>query len=114
MKTSEKEPGPEKVKIMSSISRRIDTNEKQLRKGRLEEPRAPDLIILKPLGDNMTDEDILGPKETWITYQKQLEAGRKKYPVGMSRTIVIELDVGKEYQAGKQLKATKNNQKSKN
>ncbi len=98
---------------MSSIIRRIDTIEKQLSIGRHEEPLAPDLIICVLLGGKMTDEDraILGPEETWITYQEQLEAGREENPAGMSRIIIIELYVDKEYQARKQLKATKNNEK---
>jgi hypothetical protein len=97
---------------MRNISRRIDTIEKQLSIGRHEEPHAPDLIICVRLGRSMTDEDraILGPTESWITYQEQLQAGRKENPAGMSRTITIKLYVDKEYQAREQLKATKNNQ----
>ncbi len=105
---------------MSSIIRRIDTIEKQLSIGRHEEPRAPDLIICLQHGRSMTakDEAILGPKETWITYQEQLQAGQKENlkdnSAGLPGIIIIELDADKEYQARKQLKTTKNNEKPEN
>ena len=56
--------------------------------------------------------DKLGPVETWITYQEQLQAGQeanaeylKNNPYGLPEIIVIELDAGKEYQARGQQKA---------
>jgi len=101
---------------VSSISRRIGTIEKQLSIGRHKEPRAPDLIICVLLGRSMTAEDraILGPKETWITYQEQLQAGREENPAGLPGIITIKLYADKEYQAREQLKTTKNNEKPEN
>lgn len=108
---------------MRNISRRIDTIEKRLSVGQHEKPRAPDMIICVLLGRSMTDEDRarLGPTETWITYQEQLQAGKnanaeylKNNPFGLPKVITIKLDAHKEYQAREQLKATENNQLSEN
>ena len=105
---------------MSSISRRIDTIEKQLSIGRHEEPKPPEVILCLLGGRIITveDEAILGPTETWITYQKQLQAGQrenlKENSAGLPGIITIELDADKEYQAREQLKATKNNEKPEN
>lgn len=96
---------------MSNIKRRIDTIEKRLSLGQHEKRLCPPLIIHKPT--NATDKDIesLGPVETWITYQKQLQAQQKANterlkdnPYGLGATIVIDLDVDEEYKARGQLK----------
>ena len=65
---------------MRNINRRVNNIEKRLNLGRNKESTLPP-IILSVLGENSItkDKDIgkLGPKETWITYQKQLRAGEK-------------------------------------
>jgi hypothetical protein len=100
---------------MRDINRRINTIEKQLSLGQHEKRLRPTLIICSAA--NSTDKDIesLGPLETWITYQEQLQAGQeanaeylKNNPYGLSKTIVIELDVEKEYQGREQLKGQSN------
>jgi hypothetical protein len=92
---------------MSYIHRRINTVEKKLRLGRHEEPIPPRVVII--LNRNPpTAEDLekLGPEETWITYQEQLqtqEEANAKYmkdnPCGLPACIKIGIDVDKEYQA---------------
>ena len=62
------------------------------------------------------NEQKLGPKEKWITYQEQLQPQLKANaehlkdnPYGLPAIIKIELDVDREYQA-RQRKTTKSNQ----
>ena len=89
---------------MRNISRRINTIEKQLSLGQHKKQLPPTLIIHTPT--NSTDKDIesLGPEETWITYQEQLQAKQKANPACLGATIVIDLHVDKEYQARERLK----------
>ncbi len=93
---------------MSNISRRINTIEKQLNVGQHKKPSWPPMIVcLYSETETMAEgRDKLGPVETWITYQEQLQAGQeanaeylKNNPYGLPKNIVIELDAGKEYQA---------------
>jgi hypothetical protein len=64
---------------MSNISRRISTIEKKLKVGRHREPAFPRVNIVLFGGREITDEDRqkLGPIQTWITYQEQLQAGER-------------------------------------
>lgn len=102
---------------MRNISRRINTIEKQLSLGQHEKRPQTTLIIHTPT--NSTDKDIerLGLEEKWITYQKQLQAQQKANaerlkdnPNNLGATIIIDLDVEKEYQAREQLKGQSNAQ----
>jgi len=104
---------------MRNISRRIDTVEKKLSVGKRRKPTFPTTILCLAGGHtaNAEDKQKLGPKETWITYQEQLqpqqkanEEYQKENPDGLPAIIKIELDADKEYKARKQRKATKNNQ----
>ena len=101
---------------MRNISTRINTVEKRLSLGRHKKPPLLPFIIMAPT--NATDKDIekLGPAKTWITYQEQLQAQQKANaerlkdnPNSLGAIIVIDVNVDKEYQTRKQLKATKNN-----
>lgn len=98
---------------MNQISRRINTIEKKLRTGKHQEQAYPPIIITLQTGRNITAEDRqeLGPTETWITYQEQLQAIEKdnaEYMEGRLPPVAeIELNVDSEYQA----RATKSNQK---
>ena len=98
---------------MRDISRRINTVEKKLSLRRHKKPTLPPIIVLTGY-TTAEDVDKLGPVETWITYQEQLQAGEKanaEYlkdnPGGLPEIITIELDVDKECKA----RATKSNQK---
>lgn len=102
---------------MRNISRRINTIEKQLSLGQHKRPEQRPLILtLRSESEVKTEgQNNLGPVETWITYQEQLQAGQeanaeylKNNPYGLPATIVIELDTGKEYQARGQLKGQSN------
>jgi hypothetical protein len=99
---------------MSNISRRINTIEKKLKTGKHQEQPHPTIAIAVHRGRKMTADERqkLGPVDTWITYQEQLQAGQeanaeylKDNPYGLPKPIVIELDVDKEYQAREQQKA---------
>ena len=101
---------------MRNISRRINTVEKQLSLGQHEKQirLLPPLIFAEPTNLMAKDIEKLGPVETWITYQEQLQAQEKgnaehlkDNPNGLGAAIIIDLDVDKEYQA----RATKSNQK---
>lgn len=103
---------------MSDIHRRINTIERKLSLKQHEKPTLPPFIVCLESGNSAREQsEALGPIETWITYQEQLQAGSKanaEYlkdnPGRLSKFITIELDVDKEYQA----RATKNNQMPKN
>jgi len=102
---------------MSNIKRRIDTIEKQLNLGKHETRfrLCPPVITTAPTNSGGKDIDKLGPLETWITYQEQLQTQEKANaehlkdnPTSFGAAIFIRLDVDKEYQA-RQRKTTKNN-----
>ena len=104
---------------MRDISRRINTIEKQLSLGQHEKQIRflPPIISSEPTNSTGKDIEKLGPVETWITYQEQLQAQQeanaellKDNPNSLGAIIIIDLDVDKEYQA----RATKNNQKQPN
>lgn len=93
---------------MKDISRRLNTMEKRLRTGKHTELIPPPPVVVSNHGRDITTEDEirLGLPETWITYNKQLQAQEKanieylkKNPRSLHKTIIIELDVDKEYQA---------------
>jgi len=100
---------------MSDIRRRINTIEKKVSLGRYERPTLLPFIVCLESGNSPREQrEALGPIETWITYQEQLQVGTKanaEYlkdnPGSLAKFITIELDAEKEYQA----RATKNNQK---
>ncbi len=100
---------------MRDIYGRINNIEKRLSLRRHKKPTLPPIIVLAIASTSIgKDIDKLGPVETWITYQKQLQAGEKtnaEYlkdnPGGLPEIITIELDVDKECKA----RATKSNQK---
>ena len=96
---------------MRGIYRRINNIEKRLSLRQHKKPTLPPIIVLTGY---TTAEEIgkLGPVETWITYQEQLQAGEKanaEYlkdnPGGLPKIITIELDSEKECRA----RATKSN-----
>ncbi len=102
---------------MRNISRRINTVEKQLSLGQHEKQiqLLPPLISSTPTNSTGKDIDKLGPVKTWITYQEQLQAQEKANakrlkddPNSLGATIIIDLDVDKEYQAREQLKGQSN------
>jgi hypothetical protein len=104
---------------MRNISRRIDTVEKQLSLGQHEKQirLLPPIISSTPTNSTGKDIDKLGPVETWITYQEQLQAQKKANaellkdnPNSLGAPIIIDMDVEKEYRA----RATKSNQKPPN
>ncbi len=101
---------------MRDINRRINTVEKKLSVGKHHNPTFPTTILCLTRGRmvNAEDEQKLGPKENWITYQEQLQPQQeaneeylKENPCGLPTIIKIDLDVDEEYQA----RATKSNQK---
>ena len=100
---------------MRDINRRVNAIEKKLSLRRHKKPTLPPIIVLTIASTSIgKDIDKLGPVETWITYQEQLQAGEKanaEYlkdnPRGLPKIITIELDVEKERRA----RATKSNQK---
>jgi len=103
---------------MRNISRRIDTIEKKLSLGQHKKQirLLPPLICSSPTSSTAKDIKTLGPVETWITYQEQVQAQEKANaeflkdnPNSLGAAIIIDLDVEKEYQA-RQRKTTKNNQ----
>jgi hypothetical protein len=66
-------------------------------------PMVTDLCGRRPTAE---DEQKLGPKETWLTHQQQLQAQEeanskylKDHPGCLPKIITIELDVDKEYRA---------------
>jgi hypothetical protein len=86
--------------------------------GRHKKPILPPIIVLTISSTTKgKDVDELGPGETWVTYQEQLQAEEKanaeylKDNSGeLPKIITIELDSEKEYRA----RATKSNQKQLN
>lgn len=101
---------------MRNISRRINTIEKQLSLGQHEKQirLLPPTISSTPTNSTGKDIDKLGPVETWITYQEQLQAQEKANAEllkdnlnSLGAHIIIDLDAEKEYQA----RSTKSNQK---
>ena len=100
---------------MRGIYGRINNIEKKLSLTQHKKSTLHPIIVLTIASTSIgKDIDKLGPKETWITYQKQLQAGEKanaEYlkdnPGGLPKIITIELDIDKEYRA----RATKSNQK---
>ncbi len=101
---------------MRDINRRINTSEKKLSVGKHRKPTLPTTILCLTRGRtaNAEDQQKLGPKENWITYQEQLQPQQeaneeylKENPEGLPAIIKLELDVEKEYQA----RSTKSNQK---
>ena len=103
---------------MGNISKRIGTIEKKLSLGQHEKQIQLFQFIICEDPTNSTGKDIdkLGPVETWITYQEQLQAEEnapiqldKDDPSRLGAVIIMDLDVEKEYQA-RQRKTTKNNQ----
>ncbi len=93
---------------MRNISRRINTVEKQLSLGQHEKQILflPPLISSEPTNSTAKDTEKLGPVETWITYQEQLQAQEKANaeilkdnPNSFGAPIIIELDVDNEYRA---------------
>ncbi len=104
---------------MRNVSRRINTVEKQLSLGQHKNQilLLPPVISSAPTNLMGKDTEKLGPVETWITYQEQLQAQKKANaerqkdnPNSLGAPIIIrELDVEKEYQT-RQRKSTKNNQ----
>ncbi len=101
---------------MKDVSRRLNTVEKQLSLGQHEKQLRllPPIISSTPTNSTGKDIEKLGPVKTWITYQEQLQAQQKANverqkdnPNSIGATIIIDLDVEKEYQA----RSTKSNQK---
>ena len=101
---------------MKDISRRINNAEKQMSVGLHKKPNLPPLIFsVFSESETMAERrDNLGPVDTWITYQEQLQAGQranaellKNNLYSLPKIIVIELDAGKEVQAREQQKVTK-------
>ena len=101
---------------MRDINRRINTVEKKLSIGKHRKPTFPTTILCltRERKVNAEDEQKLGPKENWITYQEQLQPQQeaneeylKENLWGLLKIIEIRLNVDKEYQA----RATKSNQK---
>ena len=93
---------------MRNVSRRINTVEKQLSLGQHEKQilLLPPIISSAPTNLMGKDIDKLGPVETWITHQEQLQAQQKANaellkddPNSLGVPIIIDLDVDKEYQA---------------
>ena len=107
---------------MKDISGRINKAENQMSVGRHIKPNLPPFILIFSESETITESrESLGPVDTWITYIEQLQAGQranaerlKENPYSLPKIIVIELDADKEVQAREQLKATKNNQTTKN
>ena len=104
---------------MRDINRRINTVEKKLSIGKHRKPTLPTTILCltRERKVNAEDQQKLGPKENWITYQEQLQPQLKTNaehlkdnPCGLPAIIKIELDVEKEYKA----RAMRSNQKQKN
>ena len=102
---------------MRDISRRINTVEKLLSFGRHEKQiiLMPPLITCIPTNPTGRNYEELGPQETWITYQEQLQAQKKANaellkdnPNSLGMPIIIDTSVDEEYQA-RQRKTTKNN-----
>lgn len=66
---------------MRDISGRVNAIEKKLSLRRHKKPTLPPIIVLA-IASTTKDRDIdeLGPGETWITYQEQLQAEKKPMP----------------------------------
>ncbi len=64
---------------MRDISRRINTVEKRLSIGQHEQQirLLPPIVVYAATISTSRDIEMLGPKETWITYQEQLQAQEK-------------------------------------
>ena len=91
---------------MRNMGRRLNTIEKRLRPGR--ELKVGPPIIIGHCGRTPTpeDEQALGSVETWITYQQQFKAQEKAnaetlkdHPGCLGHSIIINVNVDKEYQA---------------
>jgi len=98
---------------MRDFGKRMNTIEKKLRVGRHQEPAFPRISIALFGGRKTTDEDRqkLGPIQTWITYQEQLQAGErandehlKNNPNGLPEVVTIVYDFDKEYEAREKLR----------
>ena len=90
---------------MRNIGKRINTVEKQLSLGQHENRirLLPPLISSEPINSTGKNIEKLGPVETWITYQEQLQAQEKANteflkdnPNCLGAPIIIDLDVDKE------------------
>ena len=102
---------------MRDISRRLNNIEKRLSLGQHKNQiqLLPPLISFTPTNPTGRNFEELGPQETWITYQEQLQTQQKANaerqkdnPNSLGATIIIDLDVDEEYQAREQLKGQNN------
>jgi len=88
---------------MRDIGRRLNTIEKRLRVSRESRIRPPILSSHIGRGPTPEDEERLGPAETWITYQEQLQAQEKAngeyledHSGCVPKVIVISLNADEE------------------
>lgn len=97
-----------------NLQRRIEKIEEGLSIGQHGKPSLPPVILfLHSEHEPATDPDTLGPVETWLTFQQQLQAGQKanaehlrENPFALPEIMVIVLDADEEVRARGQLKAT--------